>query len=189
MPELTPTAYDIVEYPDQWYAQTHPDRLASIATLHGMNPPPPEQCRVLELGWIVYPILALGLVKLLVEDLRIGNPLALSIGSSVLHGADYSDDPDGDGYDTSTEVTDLIYDNTPTFPGLKSSNLGGLVNVTVTDIYDPGSSVDFVTPSGGSDTTPPDVTILWPVGGESIPAGTYSGIDRDVASFQDSAKR
>jgi hypothetical protein len=38
---------------------------------------------VLELGWIVYPILALGLVKLLAEDLRIGNPLALSLAFAL----------------------------------------------------------------------------------------------------------
>lgn len=50
LPGAAPTAYDAVEYPDQWYPQTHPDRLATIATLHGMTPPPPDQCRVLELG-------------------------------------------------------------------------------------------------------------------------------------------
>src|SRR2546425_12803600 len=33
-----------------FYAQTHPDRLATIGTLLGMNPAPVEACRVLEMG-------------------------------------------------------------------------------------------------------------------------------------------
>src|SRR2546425_4756799 len=33
-----------------FYAQTHPDRLATIGTLLGMNPAPVESCRVLEMG-------------------------------------------------------------------------------------------------------------------------------------------
>src|SRR6476469_9617489 len=44
------TAYDVVSYPGHSYPQTHPDRLATIATLYGLTPPPPETCRVLELG-------------------------------------------------------------------------------------------------------------------------------------------
>lgn len=44
------TAYDRLLYPDNVRVQTHPDRLATIATLFGMNPPPVEHCRVLELG-------------------------------------------------------------------------------------------------------------------------------------------
>ncbi len=45
-----PTAYDEVQYPSAVYSQTHPDRLASIALLSGMEPTPVERCRVLELG-------------------------------------------------------------------------------------------------------------------------------------------
>lgn len=45
-----PTAYDTVPYPTGSYAQTHPDRLAAIATLFGMSPAPVDRCRVLELG-------------------------------------------------------------------------------------------------------------------------------------------
>jgi methyltransferase-like protein/cyclopropane fatty-acyl-phospholipid synthase-like methyltransferase len=44
------TAYDEVAYPSYVYPQTHPDRLATIATLFGMNPPPVEACRVIELA-------------------------------------------------------------------------------------------------------------------------------------------
>jgi SAM-dependent methyltransferase len=44
------TAYDRVPYPGHPFAQTHPDRLATVATLFGLRPAPPETCRVLELG-------------------------------------------------------------------------------------------------------------------------------------------
>jgi SAM-dependent methyltransferase len=44
------TAYDLVEYPSQVHAQTHPERLATIGTLFGLKPAPPANCRVLELG-------------------------------------------------------------------------------------------------------------------------------------------
>jgi methyltransferase-like protein/SAM-dependent methyltransferase len=44
------TSYDEVPYPSYPLPQTHPDHLAVIATLLGLEPPPPHQCRVLELG-------------------------------------------------------------------------------------------------------------------------------------------
>ncbi len=43
-------AYDEVEYPGQVFPQTHPDRLATLATVFGLSPAPPERCRVLEVG-------------------------------------------------------------------------------------------------------------------------------------------
>ncbi len=45
-----PTPYDELPYPGAAFAQTHPDRLATLATLFGMTPAPVERCRVLELG-------------------------------------------------------------------------------------------------------------------------------------------
>ncbi len=42
--------YDDVPYPSFTFPQTHPDRLATIAKLHGMTPANVETCRVLELG-------------------------------------------------------------------------------------------------------------------------------------------
>ena len=45
-----PNDYDVVTYPGLVHAQTHPDRLATIASLFGMTPAPPERCRVLEVG-------------------------------------------------------------------------------------------------------------------------------------------
>jgi methyltransferase-like protein/SAM-dependent methyltransferase len=42
--------YDEVPYESHAYAQTHPDRLAVVATLFGLRPAAVEKCRVLELG-------------------------------------------------------------------------------------------------------------------------------------------
>jgi SAM-dependent methyltransferase/methyltransferase-like protein len=44
------TIYDDLPYPGTPYSQTHPDRLATLATLFGMTPAPVDRCRVLELG-------------------------------------------------------------------------------------------------------------------------------------------
>lgn len=43
-------SYDVMPYPSKFFLQTHPDRLATLATLFGMNSPKVETCRVLELG-------------------------------------------------------------------------------------------------------------------------------------------
>lgn len=43
-------SYDEVPYESHPYSQTHPSRLATIATLFGMTPTPVEKSRVLELG-------------------------------------------------------------------------------------------------------------------------------------------
>ena len=44
------TVYDELPYPGQPLTETHPDRLATVATLFGMTPAPVDRCRVLELG-------------------------------------------------------------------------------------------------------------------------------------------
>jgi methyltransferase-like protein/2-polyprenyl-3-methyl-5-hydroxy-6-metoxy-1,4-benzoquinol methylase len=44
------TSYDQVPYESHPFFQTHPDRLATVATLLGLKPPPVARCRVLELG-------------------------------------------------------------------------------------------------------------------------------------------
>src|SRR6188472_2522001 len=44
------TTYDEVRYSNYPYAQTHPDRLATVAALHGLPSPDPETARVLEIG-------------------------------------------------------------------------------------------------------------------------------------------
>ncbi|HEY0462036.1 MAG TPA: class I SAM-dependent methyltransferase, partial [Pyrinomonadaceae bacterium] len=43
-------SYDVMPYPSKFFLQTHPDRLAGLATLFGMMPARVEACRVLELG-------------------------------------------------------------------------------------------------------------------------------------------
>ena len=44
------TSYDEVPYSSHPFVQTHPDRLATVAILFGLRPPPLQRCRVLELG-------------------------------------------------------------------------------------------------------------------------------------------
>ena len=50
MSDQSLTAYDDVPYPSLAHVQTHPDRLATIAALFGLETAPVEKCRVLELG-------------------------------------------------------------------------------------------------------------------------------------------
>jgi len=44
------TTYDEVRYSNFAYAQTHPDRLATVGALHGLSTPDPSTARVLEIG-------------------------------------------------------------------------------------------------------------------------------------------
>lgn len=43
-------SYDDLPYPGRPFSQTHPRNLATVATLFGIQPADPEQCRILELG-------------------------------------------------------------------------------------------------------------------------------------------
>ena len=43
---MTATEYDAIPYDSRPQTATHPDRLATIATLYGMTPARPRQCRV-----------------------------------------------------------------------------------------------------------------------------------------------
>lgn len=78
-------------------------------------------------------------------------------------------DSDGDGFTNETEILDPqnLYSNTPTFPGLTADNVGQVSSVSLGDI------VAYLTPTIGDDTTPPDVEVLYPAGGESL--GSSSG--------------
>jgi SAM-dependent methyltransferase len=49
MPEK-PTTYDAIPYPSNPFRQTRPERLAAVAKLFGLEAPPAENCRVLEIG-------------------------------------------------------------------------------------------------------------------------------------------
>jgi hypothetical protein len=73
-------------------------------------------------------------------------------------------DSDNDGYTSLIEITSALFDNTPTFPGLKSGNEGSTSNVSLAEI------TPYLTPAGGSDTTPPAVTVLSPNGGATYAA-------------------
>jgi SAM-dependent methyltransferase len=44
------TRYDAIPYPTSPFRQTRPERLGAIARLFGLEAPPAEKCRVLELG-------------------------------------------------------------------------------------------------------------------------------------------
>jgi cyclopropane fatty-acyl-phospholipid synthase-like methyltransferase len=50
MGAANPTSYDSMPYQGAFIPSTHPDRMAVMGILHGMNPPWVECCRVLELG-------------------------------------------------------------------------------------------------------------------------------------------
>ena len=43
-------SHNTVAYPGFPYPKTHPDSLAAMAILHGLNPAPVDGCRVLEIG-------------------------------------------------------------------------------------------------------------------------------------------
>jgi len=74
-----------------------------------------------------------------------------------------NEDSDGDGFSTLIEVTELVsFINTPCFPGLTPANAGSTVNVDLADIQ------DHLVPSTGGDTTPPEVIVLDPNGGEVL---------------------
>ena len=45
-----PSQYDVVPYPSHAYPETHPDRLKVMAVLFGLDPPPVETSRILEIG-------------------------------------------------------------------------------------------------------------------------------------------
>ena len=43
-------SYDEVQYPNFTIAQSHPDKIAVVATMLGMTPAAPERARVLDIG-------------------------------------------------------------------------------------------------------------------------------------------
>jgi hypothetical protein len=79
-------------------------------------------------------------------------------------------DSDGDGFTNLTEITSLLFSNTPTFPGLTPPDTTLVSNVDNVDIR------KYLIPSGGTDTTPPVVTVLTPAGGENWDAKTVYAV-------------
>jgi hypothetical protein len=87
-----------------------------------------------------------------------------------------SQDPDGDGFSTLTELTDVLtFSNTPTFPGLSPANIGSVQNVDTSDIE------NHLVPSTGGDTTPPQVEVLAPNGGETLVANAPTTVQWSAA--------
>lgn len=81
-----------------------------------------------------------------------------------------NEDPDGDGFSSLTEITDLAgYINTPTFPGLTPANVGQAKHVSLTEIQ------THLVPTKG-DITPPVVTVIAPNGGESLIGNQQSSV-------------
>lgn len=80
-------------------------------------------------------------------------------------------DSDSDGFSNVIEITDTVnWSNTPTFPGLKDNNVNDVLNVDLADL------LGVLTPSGGSDTTAPEVTVLAPSGGEAWTPNTVQTV-------------
>jgi SAM-dependent methyltransferase/methyltransferase-like protein len=50
MPDAPPTSYDELQYDDIVFGHSQPDNLATVAALHGLEPPPPDRCRALDIG-------------------------------------------------------------------------------------------------------------------------------------------
>lgn len=82
-----------------------------------------------------------------------------------------ANDSDGDTYINNIEITDTInFGNTPTFPGLTAADTGSVSNIPIAEIR------DHLTPSGGTDMTPPDVIVFSPNGGGSYNAGDMPNV-------------
>jgi len=80
-------------------------------------------------------------------------------------------DADSDGFINSVEASEVVlFTNTPTFPGLATSNYMSTLNVLQSELE------PYLTPGGSSDTTAPVVTVNSPNGGESIDAHTYYAV-------------
>ncbi len=103
------------------------------------------------------------------------NPYGLSIEVRLAAGMSVDEaiadveflDADGDGFSNYVEITDTVnWSNTPTFPGLKAANVGNVLNVDQADV------LPYLTPSGSTDSIPPVVTLLSPLGGEAWTPGS-----------------
>lgn len=81
-------------------------------------------------------------------------------------------DSDGDGFANSVEILDPggAYVNTPTFPGFTAANVNQVINTPISEV------LDYLTPTTGGDTQPPNVTVLYPGGGESLASSSQQTI-------------
>lgn len=80
-------------------------------------------------------------------------------------------DSDADGFINIVEINNTIaYGNTPTFPGLRTSNTNLVSGVSLADI------ASRLTPVVGGDSTPPLVQVLSPNGGQTLTANRATNI-------------
>ena len=106
------------------------------------------------------------------------NPYGLGVEIGINGGMSFTDailaiegdDSDNDGFTSLAEITNLLFDNTPTFPGLSAANVGGVSNIPV------GEVTPYLTPTGGSDTTPPVVALSSPSGGEMLAPNAFTTV-------------
>jgi methyltransferase-like protein/SAM-dependent methyltransferase len=89
MPNADSTSYDLVPYESFPFTQTHPSRIATVATLLGLSPPTADRCRVLELGCAAGGNLS-SMAQTLPDSLFVGVDLSarqIADGQKVLKGA------------------------------------------------------------------------------------------------------
>jgi methyltransferase-like protein/SAM-dependent methyltransferase len=95
MTEPPHSSYDELVYDSRAHTATHPDRMATLATLLGMRPAPVQRCRVLELGCATggnllplaeaLPESALVGIDLSGRQIDMGRKVAARLGLSNLH--------------------------------------------------------------------------------------------------------
>jgi SAM-dependent methyltransferase len=121
------TSYDAVPYESLPFVETHPDRLAAVATLHGLRSPAIDRCRVLELGCSHGSNLI---------------PMALALPDSCFVGVDLSRRQVADGQQAAREL------------GLVNVEL---LPVSILDIGDRFGTFDYVICHGVYSWVPPEV--------------------------------
>jgi len=99
---------------------------------------------------------------------KLNNDTARS--NAIWFAATSTNDWDGDNFLSMFEITDRTYANTPTFPGLSSTNVNLVMNVTLSDV------TPYITPIMGGDTTPPSITVTKPNGDEIFTANRGTNI-------------
>ncbi|MBM4032901.1 MAG: methyltransferase [Planctomycetes bacterium] len=126
-PDQPTTLYDLIPYVSRPYARAHVGRLATIATLMGLTPPPIARCRALELGCAAGGHLI---------------PMALTLPESQFLGIDISAREIADGQSTIAAL------------GLKNIRLQHL---SIEDAGDAWGHFDYIIAHGVYSWVPPHV--------------------------------
>jgi hypothetical protein len=105
--------------------------------------------------------------------LAVRSKMNTGVNNAIWYAATNLTDWDGDAFLSMFEVTNrstTIFTNTPTFPGLSSTNFNLITGIT------PGDVQPYLTPNAGGDTTPPSITVTKPNGGETLTANRWTNI-------------